>query len=118
MDNVTVKRAGGPVTAVVVVGSALVGNHRMFLWNADASNPQPVPKDPESEEYNIGPAAGLDQRILSWEVRMASPNAAAGQVYWVTVFLQQDGAAQTIFQKTGALGDGVQVNSSTRISAT
>jgi hypothetical protein len=118
MNNVTVKRIGGPVTSVVVVGSALVGNHRMFLWNADATNPQPVPKDPSSDIYNLGSAAGLDQKILSWEVRVVSPSKAAGQVYWVTVYIHQDGSVQQIFQKTGALGEGVQVNGSTRISAT
>jgi hypothetical protein len=71
MVNVNVKRTGGPVLVTVVVGHNQRGVHRMFLWQADITGPEALPTDALGN-YVVGEAATLDQKVISWEVRIAA----------------------------------------------
>lgn len=114
MLNVNVKGAGGDVRAIIFVGHNQVNTHRMFRWEPDLTNPLPLPKD-NSGSYFVGNAAMLDQRVISWEVRVAASTPSTPETYSVTVFLTQDGQTQQIEQLIETMTLGVQVNGSARI---
>lgn len=114
MLNVDVKGNGGPVTATIVVGHNQRNRHRMFLWDSNLANPQPIPRD-ASSAYRVGPAGGLDQHVISWEARVAASTPTAVEPYSVTIFLEQDGQTQQVDQVVGTMTLGIQVNGSARI---
>ncbi|HYH06320.1 MAG TPA: hypothetical protein VEK11_04585 [Thermoanaerobaculia bacterium] len=115
MLNTSFNRAGGPITITIVVGHNQMNVHRMFLWDANLANPEPIPRD-AAENYQVGPAGSVDQRVMSWEVRIAASTPTTVEPYSVTVSGHQDGQTQQIDQLIGTMTLGVQVNGAARIT--
>jgi len=115
MVNVNVKQNGGPVLVTIAVGHNQINTHRMFRWESDLTNPQPLPTN-MSGNYLVGDAATLNQKVISWEVRIAASTPSNPEPYSVTIFLTQDGQTRQIDQLVGTMTLGVQVNGSARIT--
>ena len=89
------QKSGGDPSIEVVVGHAHWGTYKVKLWDKNGQNPKEIGTgfsgDNIDDELTIGKISTLNDRYLSWKVRTASLNPAAGDQYQVTILIRQKG---------------------------
>src|SRR5262245_40371707 len=92
---IRVSKKGSKPTVSVFIGQAQYGQYEVTLKSPDGTRTvqgEGDNADDVSDTFPLKPpVASLDQAVLSWWVTVAAPTAAAGQLYFVRVSIEQDG---------------------------
>lgn len=103
-------RNGGPPDIELEFGFAQFAQYRIFLWDITGKNPSEIGHgvnvDNIPDKFPINePIADLDNRFITWQAVIASPDGDANQQYSMKATFTQDGAncPDGPFAKQGAL---------------
>ena len=114
IEIVTIDGHGAMPEIELIVGQAQFGKYQIHLWDRTGHNPvsigEGINTDTVPDKFSIGGLAGLDQRILNWDVIVAAFNGGPGQLYSVIVKITQNNTVveNGEFHYTGQL-DGAAI---------
>lgn len=112
-NKIVLNKSNGDPSVEVIVGHARWGNYNIKIWDSNDQNPDVVGQgfsgDTIADEFIIGNVASLNNRILSWKVRVAAFDTAPNGLFHVTIILRQNNKpiANGVFTYSGTL-DGVK----------
>jgi hypothetical protein len=102
----------GRPTVEVIFGQAHLGTYRVFLWDAQGKNPEPIGHgnniDDVLDDFSAPRDPGaLDKTILSYEAIVQAAEPREGQLYSLTITVRQQGKVCTggVIQETGTFND-------------
>lgn len=107
--RVSINRGGGLPQIELRFGKALFAKYEVFLFDRNASNPQPVAtdqlnSDDEPDIFTVGTSvATLDQQILFWQAAISVFDNQPGQEYLMRAIISQDGRKLATFDKRGPI---------------
>ncbi len=94
----TYKKAGGPLSVEVFVGSQSFGLYELWLWEPDgkakAKLGEGINTDDKPDVHELAtPVAAHDGKIVHWRIRSSPFNLAVGSGFTITATLRQDGVS-------------------------